>query len=265
MKRGAWAKYLAFGRIGARTAVSERGELLGRMAFFAAILGVFSALWRAVAEAGMPIVADPRRMVWYLATTEWILLSAPQLHTEIQEEVRRGDIVYRVARPVSYVGALFAQSAGMLVIRAPVLAVTSFACAYAFTKQLPPAAALVRAVPLGLAAMVLVVALYVTIGLLSFWLSEVAPVYWVSQKLLFVLGGLMLPLQLYPTWLRRLAACTPFPSMLEGPAAVMLGAGPAPRDALWLGLRIGLWLLCALWVLSLLLRRATRSLSVGGG
>ncbi len=264
MKR-AWAKYLAFGRIGARTAVSERGELLGRMAFFAAILGVFSALWRAVAEAGMPIVADPRRMVWYLATTEWILLSAPQLHTEIQEEVRRGDIVYRVARPVSYVGALFAQSAGMLVIRAPVLAVTSFACAYAFTKQLPPAAALVRAVPLGLAAMVLVVALYVTIGLLSFWLSEVAPVYWVSQKLLFVLGGLMLPLQLDPTWLRRLAACTPFPSMLEGPAAVMLGAGLAPRDALWLGLRIGLWLLCALWVLSLLLRRATRSLSVGGG
>jgi hypothetical protein len=34
----------------------------------------------------------------------------------------------------------------------------------------------------------------------SFWLQEVAPVYWVWQKLLFVLGGLMLPLQVYPAF-----------------------------------------------------------------
>jgi len=261
----AWAKYRAFWRIGVRTAVNERGELLGRMVFFAALLGVFSALWRTIAEAGMPIATNPRQMVWYLATTEWILMSAPQLHTEMQEEVRRGDVVYRLARPVSYLGAVFSQALGMLAVRAAALALTAFVSAYAMTRSTPPLAVLACAVPLGLAAMVLVVALYVTIGLSSFWLAEVAPIYWVSQKLLFVLGGLMLPLRLYPSWLRRLAMCTPFPSMLQGPAAFMLGGTPALGDVLRLAARICVWLLFGVLALRLLFSRGVRALVVGGG
>jgi hypothetical protein len=30
--------------------------------------------------------------MWYLAMTEWILLSAPAIHVDIQEAVRRGDV-----------------------------------------------------------------------------------------------------------------------------------------------------------------------------
>ena len=45
--------------------------------------------------------------------------------------------------------------------------------------------------------------------LLAFWLQDVAPVYWVWQKLMFVLGGLMLPLELYPAFIQRAAAFTP--------------------------------------------------------
>ena len=40
------------------------------MAFFAVMLGVFSSLWRAVGEAGMPVAADFRALVWYLAVAE---------------------------------------------------------------------------------------------------------------------------------------------------------------------------------------------------
>ena len=71
-------KYAAFVRVAAAHARRSRGELYGRAAFFAVILGVFSSLWRAVAEAGMPVAADPKALVWYLAATEWIVLSAPR-------------------------------------------------------------------------------------------------------------------------------------------------------------------------------------------
>src|SRR6478609_10664487 len=114
-------KYAAFSRIAATQARSERYELYGRMAFFAVILGVFSSLWRAVAEAGMPIAADPKSLVWYLAATEWILLSAPPIHIQIQEAVRRGDVVYRLGHPASYVVAEFAGALGLLAVRAPFL------------------------------------------------------------------------------------------------------------------------------------------------
>src|SRR6185436_5541348 len=98
-----------------------RGELYGRVMFFAVILGVFSSLWQAVREAGLPLAADPRALVWYLAVTEWIFLSAPPIHLEIQEAIRHGDVVYRLGRPASYVMGEFATGLGLLASRAPLL------------------------------------------------------------------------------------------------------------------------------------------------
>ena len=118
-------KYGGFVRIAAAQARRERGELYGRVTFFAVILGVFASLWHAVAEAGMPVAAEPRALVWYLAATEWIVLSTPPIHIEIQEAIRRGDIVCQLGRPASYVGAKFAEGLGLLATRAPVLGVTA--------------------------------------------------------------------------------------------------------------------------------------------
>src|SRR5262249_48673099 len=86
------ARYAAFSRIAVAQARRERGEIYGRVVFFAVILGVFSSLWRAIGEAGMPLGADRRALVWYLAMTEWILLSAPPIHPEVPEAILRGDV-----------------------------------------------------------------------------------------------------------------------------------------------------------------------------
>ncbi len=214
-------KYAAFLRVAAAHARRERGELYGRVAFFAVILGVFSSLWHAVAEAGMPIAADPKALVWYLAITEWIVLSAPPIHIEIQEAIRRGDIVYQLGRPVSYVGAAFAEGLGLLLVRAPLL------------------------------------------GLLAFWLEDVSPVYWVWQKLLFVLGGLMMPIELYPELIRRLAPFTPFPSVLAGPASFVLGRSSAEA-----GIHAGslfIWACVTAVAVCWVFRRATSALTINGG
>ena len=258
------AKYLAFARIAARHALSERGELYGRVVFFAVILGVFSALWRAVAEAGLPIAAEPGRMVWYLAATEWIVLSVPQLHIEIQEDVRRGDIAYHLPRPVSYVGGMLAQAAGALAVRLPVLAATACVCAFLFTGVMPDARSLLMFAPFAVVATLLTSALYVGIGLLAFWLTDIGPIYWIFQKALFVLGGMMLPLELYPRWLQNVADFTPFSALLARPAQLILRAGE-PREAWLLAARLGAWSLLVALLLCLLFRRASRSLQASGG
>jgi ABC-2 type transport system permease protein len=256
-------KYAAFWRIAAAQARRERGELYGRVAFFAVILGVFSTLWRAVAEAGMPVAADPRALVWYLAATEWILLSAPQIHFEIQEAIRRGDVVYQLGRPVSYVLAEFSSGLGLLAVRAPVLGVTAFFGAFAFTGTVPPLSALLTVVPFGLAAAALMTALHLWIGLLAFWLHDVSPVYWVWQKLTFVLGGLMLPVTLYPELVQQAAALTPFPVLLAGPASFVLGSSLVTPGVLARNLAI--WSIVAALVLGWTFRRATSALIVNGG
>jgi ABC-2 type transport system permease protein len=256
-------KYFAFARIAAVEAGARRGELYGRGLFFAVILGVFAALWRAVGEAGMPLRAEQHQLVWYLAVTEWILLSAPTRHLEIQEEVRRGDVAYQLPRPISYPRAALAQCLGMLLVRAPFLGVVAFFSAFVFTGRFPELRALALVVPFGALASLVLAELYVALGLLSFWLTDATPLYWVASKLLFILGGLMLPLELYPGWLQTLAACTPFPSLLAGPAGFML---PSHANGL---VSLALHLLCWAGVLfglvELLFWRATRALQISGG
>ena len=256
-------KYAAFSRISAAEARRERNELYGRMVFFAVILGVFSSLWRAVAEAGMPVAADPKSLVWYLAATEWILLSAPPIHIDIQEAIRRGDVVYRLGHPASFVVSEFASGLGLLAVRAPFLGLTAFLCAFAFTGWTPPVSALLTVVPFGLAASGLMTALYLWIGLLAFWLQEVSPVFWLWQKLMFVLGGLMLPLELYPAFIQRAAAFTPFPSLLAGPASFVLRTHLATPATL--AGHLVLWTGVTASAVSWIFRRAASTVTINGG
>jgi ABC-2 type transport system permease protein len=256
-------KYWAFARIAATEALTERAELYGRGLFIVVLLGVFSALWRAVAEAGMPIAARHEDLVWYLAATEWVLLSAPQRHFELQEQVRRGDVTAQLPRPVSFQRAALAQAWGMLLARAPFLALVAFGAAYAFTGALPSARSTLLLVPIGLLASAVLSELYVALGLVAFWMSDVTPLHWLLGKAMFVLGGLMLPLELYPRWVQTLARCTPFPVLLNGPGSFMLRE---PDGAAWLlAGQLCLWGALLFALVELLFRRGLRSLHVGGG
>lgn len=256
-------KYVAFLGIAAVQARRARGELYGRVVFFVVILGVFSSLWRAVSEAGMPIAVEPRALVWYLAITEWIVLSAPLVHFDIQEAVRRGDIVCQLGRPVSWVGAVFAQGLGQLVVRGPVLFLTACACATAFSGWVPPMRVLAIVAPLGFAAAALMTALWIGVGMLAFFVGDTAPVSWVWQKLMFIFGGLLMPIDLYPPVVRSVAPFTPFPSVLSRPAGFVLqgsGAGAAMLALNLLG-----WAAVTALVLTFLFRRAAGTLTVNGG
>jgi ABC-2 type transport system permease protein len=254
---------MAFAALGFRQARAEPGELLGRVVFFALILGVFSAVWRAVAEAGASVQQSPREMLWYLAITEWVVLSAPMVHFQMEDDIRRGDVAYQLARPASWLGVRLAQGLGALAVRAPVL--LAVACAVAWMYAGPPErpAGLAVAIAFGLVAAAVMTLFHVAIGVVAFWLGDVAPAYWIWQKLLFVLGGLLLPLPFYPDLFVRVARLTPFPAFLAGPASL------ATREPLMhagvLALTLSFWALAAGVIARAAFGRAVRGLQVNGG
>jgi ABC-2 type transport system permease protein len=123
---------------------------------------------------------------------------------------------------------------------------------------------LLAVVPLGLGASALITALHLGIGLLAFWLQDVAPVYWVWQKLMFVLGGLMLPLELYPALVQRAALFTPFPSLLASPASFVLGTSHLVTPGA-LAATLVLWSGAIAAALSVVLRLAMSKVTINGG
>lgn len=216
------APYLAAARLAARDQTTGWAEAVGRAAFLAVLLFIFSSLWQHVPMEGA--AADPRRLLWYLAITEWVFLSVPSVHLTLERDVRTGDVAYRLPRPVSYLGMRVAEAFGVALVRLALLGVVAAGLAWGLSGGLPPSpGVLLAALPLGVLAVLLGTLAQAAVGATAPWVDDVSPIYWIWQKAAFVLGGLIVPLHLYPDWLRTAVAWTPFAVLLNGPARTAFG------------------------------------------
>jgi ABC-2 type transport system permease protein len=185
-------------------------------------MGVFIALWHTAfgiregaALAGYTLVD----MVWYLAMTETVTLSASRVFVEISEAVKSGDLVYTLTRPISYPFFQVANSLGDSMPRFWLnLAVASAVVTLGVGVGAGSWPGVLAFLGTAMLALLLDALIAVLIGLSAFWLEEVMPVFWIYQKLLFTVGGLFLPLDLFPGWLRRIAAWLPFRFIAYVPA-----------------------------------------------
>lgn len=258
-------KLLLVARLSARQRLAERGPLLARAGFYALVLFVFSRLWAAIVGDHGDIAGDTSQFVWYLAITEWIVLSQVPVHLDVEREIRQGDLAYRLARPVSYVAFMLAQAWGDLLARMAVMAPIGFVAAWLLTGQLPvPAPALLGLLVIGPLAGMLGTACILGVGLTALSLHDCRPVYWIWQKATYTLGGLFVPLSLYPAWLRRFAEHTPFAAILDGPGSIALGRLPAEAVLSLAATQLG-WLLVAITLLALAMRRIVTRLNLEGG
>lgn len=256
-------KYLAFARLGYAASRAEPAEHYARVLFLFVILGVFSSLWRAVAASGANVGGDPKTFIWYLAVTEWVLMSAPAVHFRIEDDVRRGDVAYQVVRPASYLGAHFAEGVGAFAARSPVLLVGVCAAGWFFAGAPTHPPAIACALAFGGAASLVFTGYNLVLGLTAFWLGDISPVYWIWQKLTFVLGGLLLPLPLYPALVVRVARFTPFSAVLAGPGSFVLDRPFFGAETLAVALII--WAGVAAGIAVAVFRSASRRLQLNGG
>jgi ABC-2 type transport system permease protein len=216
------AKYGAIYACAVRDQLRYLGAFAARNLFFVIVLFIFASLWRVVfadhgAVAGLTIV----QTLWYLTFTETIELCKSRVHLQVQDEVKDGSIAYRLVRPCSYVLYCTAQAMGESTVKImPILAV-GFVTASVLVGPLPGyLGALPFALVLIAGGLLLNTLWLLAFGLLAFWVEEVAPFYWIYQKLVFVLGGMFFPIDFFPAWLRGVAEHLPFAYSAYWPAVV---------------------------------------------
>jgi ABC-2 type transport system permease protein len=244
-----------------------RTEMVMRAIQMVLFMGVFMALWTSAfavsgrAELSGYSLAD---MVWYLAMTETITLSSSRVFVEISEAVKAGDLAYTLARPLSYPFYQVANSLGNSAPRFLLNLLTGAIVVGLGTGQLagdlPGLLAFVGTAAL---ALLLDALIAVLIGLLAFWIEEVMPVFWIYQKLLFTVGGLFLPLEMFPAWLQRAVKWLPFQFVAYVPARAFVAFEP---EFVLRGAAGQVAYVAALVALVVLVwRRAQRRLVVHGG
>lgn len=57
---------------------------------------------------------------------------------------------------------------------------------------------------------VLSLLIYAAVGLLSFWIEDIKPLYWIVDKAVMILGGSYLPVALFPPLMYKIAVWSPF-------------------------------------------------------
>lgn len=254
-------------RIAARQQWVYRAEMAMRAVQMTLFIGVFMALW--VSVFGITGKSDMEGyslvdVVWYLAMTETIALSSSRIFVEISDEVKAGNLAYTLARPLSYPWYQVANSLGNSAPRFLINLLTAALVAGIGMRQvggsLPGLLAFVGMAGLALLLDALVAVL---IGLMAFWIEEVMPIFWIYQKLLFTIGGMFLPLEMFPGWLQRLSKWLPFQFITYVPARSFV----AFELEFVLRAVIGQMVYIAIMVVlvTMVWRRARRRLVVHGG
>lgn len=204
---------------------------------------------------------NPDTLLWYIALNEWVLISLPDIQDDIEEELRSGSLCYFLPRPLSYLGSKFCEALGALSANLLVLGIVAFAFTAYMTGRIPNG--FLSIIPLGFLSGTLCLIFHLLIGVSAFWMQEVGPFYWLFEKLLFIFGGLMLPLVVYPKWIQILAFLTPFPAILGQRSALAIEF--ELYFVLQLLASLTLWGIISITLLLVLYRKGLKILTIDGG
>jgi ABC-2 type transport system permease protein len=257
---GAVSSALAGVRLGAAGALAGWPVLLGRAVFYVLLLIVLTALWDKVAAERLPgtlAAALPKGgLALYIGVTEWVTLSVPAIYLRLEDDIRSGALEGHLLRPKAYLVQKTAEAAGAMLVRLAVTGAAALLMLLASGRSWPAPGALAALALVGPLGAFVGVLLYVVAGLTAFWVRRTLPAMLIVQKAMFLLGGLFAPITLYPSWLARLGAGSPFAAHLYWPAALTLSASPRT-----LGLALaaqGLWIALLIALIALIWRAGLR-------
>lgn len=186
--------------------------------------------------------------------------------TELALRVKDGQVAIDFLRPVDLQTATIATEAGRALFALLPRGLPSVLLGAVTVGLQMPASPVFY--PLGAVSIVLGIVISAAtvylIAVAGFWLVETRGLQIVYMLASGFLGGLYVPIALFPHWLRILATATPFPSVMMYPIDVLSGFGGAGRAAELVLAQLA-WL-AGLSVISQLLTRAgRRKLEVQGG
>lgn len=246
-----------------------------RLAVLAGVVtqGVFgfirvSVLFAALAAAGGTLMGYDKLQA---STYVWLgqaLLAPLALFawTEIADRVRTGEIAVDIARPVDLQLGWWARDLGrasfqLLSRGLPPLLIGALTVGLALPASW-------TAYPLGVVSVLLALSISFTLryllNLIAFWSVDIRGFIGLYFVVVAPLCGLVVPVHLFPDWLRTIAYATPFPSMLQVPVDVLsgrvLGLAAIEQVIMQLG-----WLVAVVVLARIVTWRGARRLVVQGG
>ena len=260
------AKYWSIFQITLINSLAYPGELIGRSLMIIPFMWIFYQLWKVTFHAagtdtinGMTLYST----MWYLMMAETIELSRPMLARTISENVKDGSIAYILNKPYSFLLYQYSTSLGETVFRAGSNALFGSAVVWWLVGAPPSPKNWIFVLVAIVDTWTLNFCISCLIGLAAFLVEDVSSFMLIYQKLVFILGGFLIPLQFYPEWLQAIAKALPFAAMIYGPSQLFV----SPSLELFASVMTSqlVWILICGGILVISYQRGVKYLTVNGG
>lgn len=259
-------KYWAIFQITLINSLAYPGELIGRSLMIIPFMWIFYQLWKVTyAAAGTDVIngLTLSNVLWYLMLAETIELGRPPLARTISENVKDGSIAYLLNKPYDFLLYQLSTTMGETVFRALLNALFGGAVVLWLVGAPEHPEGFLIVLPALVGAWVLHFCVTAMIGLSAFLVEDVSAFTWIYQKLAFLFGGLLIPLDFYPSWLQAVAKALPFSSVTYGPARLFVT--PTPELFVNVMTLQGIWIVVLGLLLLFAYRRGLAYLTVNGG
>ncbi|SCW75799.1 ABC-2 type transport system permease protein [Paenibacillus tianmuensis] len=259
-------KYGAIGRISLRNHFAYVLDFIIRSIFLIIIMYIFIQLWQTTYRGeGSQLIAGYsfEQIIWYILFAEALTMAFPSLCTRVEEEVKSGDVGYKLTRPFSYIGYHYMAYVSEVTVR--LLVNLAVGCALGLAFFGPPSFGWgwLGFFTMSLGAMTVNFMLNMALSLSAFWVEETRGLEFVYNKLLFTIGGMLMPLELFPEALQQVCRWLPFQVVLYFPAKTAVRweeVHLAPMLSVqWA------WVVVLALVVWLIYRKGVRKLNVNGG
>jgi ABC-2 type transport system permease protein len=211
--------------VSARSVLADRGGVVVPAVFYLLVSGVLSALWRAAAgEHGSIAGYSATELTWYVVTSEAAICALDILLIErVGDDVGRGAVAVEMLRPAPVVAVRLAVEFGRGTARLVVLVVPGATLAWLTVGSPPRPSTLLPVAPSLALAMAANLCLQHVVAAASFWVRDARATWFIYQKFIFILGGMLLPLEVPPGGLRGIALHLPFMAMAYALARLASG------------------------------------------
>jgi len=217
------------------TAMSLQSQMYYRTSFFLNLLSPMALLagqyllWHALYQqqpdhiiSGM----DAAQMYSYLLiafTLNHIMGWSSE--NALSKEIKNGTVVKRCIRPVSFLSQSVAEMTGTLLPQLALNLIIASAGFLLFGRFLlvPSLQNIVLFLPCMAGALLLRILLIELCSLLCFYTTGYLGISWTRNAIFEFFSGALIPIVMFPGWLKSMAYMTPFPYMIQIPISILLG------------------------------------------
>ena len=232
------------------------------------LIFIFLNLWNYVYDDPTQVINGytKNQMIWYVIITEilWMTVGGRKLCKKISDDVKGGNIAYNINKPYSYIGYALSSHLGSCTIKALMFSILGIITGLVFMGDFPKLtiASCIMVIITAILATVINTLLIIFIGLISFFIEDANPFYWVYSKFILVLGTIF-PIEYFPVVLQPILTYSPIYVVSYGPAKLFVDF--SWTSCIHIIIAQVIYIIVAYILCRLLYQKGVKRLNVNGG